>query len=83
MTAPVTCRELIGFLAGYLDGELAPATVAEFERHLLLCASCREYLATYRETIAMARSVETAPQLRIEDVPEDLVQAVLVAIAKK
>src|SRR5438876_7946111 len=40
----ITCRELIEFLHLYLDGELPPERVVEFERHLSVCDSCVHYL---------------------------------------
>ena len=78
MSAPyITCRELITFLGDYLAGELPPAKNAEFERHVAVCDSCVQYIATYQETIRMAHAAMTAPELRIDDVPEDLVRVVL------
>ena len=35
----LTCRELFGFLAAYLDGELAAEARAGFEAHLSVCPS--------------------------------------------
>ena len=81
MSAPyITCRELITFLGDYLAGELPPEKNHEFQRHLAVCASCRAYIATYQETIRMARAAMTAPELRIEDVPEDLIKAILASV---
>ena len=77
MTAVLTCRELITFLGDYVAGELPAEQMAAFERHLAICASCVAYLASYRETIRLAREAASAPELRIEDVPEDLVKAIL------
>lgn len=74
----ITCRELITFLADYIDGALPAAKNAEFERHLAICDSCVEYIATYRETIRMAKAVEDVP---IGDPPEELVRAIVAAIA--
>jgi len=76
----ITCRELITFLGDYLAGELPPVQNHEFERHLAVCASCVQYIATYQETIRMAKTAMTAPELRIEDVPEDLVKAILASV---
>ncbi|HEV2720350.1 MAG TPA: anti-sigma factor [Thermoanaerobaculia bacterium] len=74
----ITCRELITFLADYLDGVLPAAKNAEFERHLAICDSCVEYIATYREAIRMAKAVEDVP---IEDPPAELVVAILASIS--
>jgi anti-sigma factor RsiW len=77
----ITCRELITFLGDYLAGELPAAQNHEFERHLAVCPSCRAYIASYQETIRMARAAMTAPELRVEDVPEDLVKAILATVS--
>jgi anti-sigma factor RsiW len=79
----ITCQELITFLADYLAGQLPPAKNAEFARHLALCVSCVQYIATYEQTIRMAKSAMTAPELRIEEVPEDLVTAILASVGRR
>jgi anti-sigma factor RsiW len=76
----ITCEELVTFLADYLAGELPPARTHEFERHLAVCDSCVQYIATYEESIRMAKAAMNAPELRVEDVPEDLVRAILSAV---
>ena len=78
----LTCEQVIAFVAEYLDGQLDVETLAAFEYHLERCRSCVAYLATYRETIRIARAAKTAPMLSIEDVPEELVNAVMAAIAR-
>jgi len=76
----ITCRELIEFLNLYLDGELPPERVAEFERHLSVCDSCVSYLATYKETIALGKAAcEDLDSPVGADVPEELVAAILLA----
>jgi anti-sigma factor RsiW len=71
------CKEIISFLADYLDRQLPPETLFEFERHLAVCASCVAYLASYRETILLAKS--TAEPLP-EGPPDDLIRAILAAL---
>jgi len=72
------CIDLITtFIADYVDGSLPPETRAEFERHLEGCSSCRAYLRTYRETIAMAAAAGAGPRIEVQDVPEDLIKAIL------
>lgn len=73
----MTCEEAIAFLADYLDGELRPDERARFDRHLAACEACTAYLKMYRETIRMAKAAAAAPQLSVEEVPEDLVQVIL------
>lgn len=73
----ITCRELIDFIASYLDNELPTAQRAEFERHLAVCPSCQAYLATYRKTVALTKA--SAHEATPTEVPEALVQAILAA----
>lgn len=76
----ITCREFIEFLHLYLDGELSPDRVAEFERHLSVCDSCVAYLATYKTTIALGKAAcEDLDGPVGAEVPADLVAAILSA----
>jgi anti-sigma factor RsiW len=74
----VTCRELDGFLAAYVAGELPERTRAAFERHLAICPNCVEYLRAYEATIRLERELARDEPVPAE-VPEELVQAVLAA----
>jgi hypothetical protein len=53
--------------------------LAEFSRHLDGCTNCVVFLAQYRETILLSRTVAEVPA---PDLPEDLVQAVLNALKR-
>lgn len=77
----ITCRELIDFIASYLDGELTPDVRHEFERHLSVCPSCVAYLDSYTRTIAMGKAALT-PSEEPAAVPEALVKAIRAARAK-
>jgi len=80
MTArKLNCRELIEFLSGYLDDELAPEERAAFERHLAQCPYCRDYLATYRATIHLGKRAHSAEVEILEEVPTEIVDAILAA----
>lgn len=72
----MTCREVYGFLDEFLDGRLDALTRMSFRTHLLLCVSCRRYLATYRAAIATAREAERADAAP-GDIPEELIAAIL------
>lgn len=71
------CREILSFLADYLEGTLDAGARAEFDRHLAVCPSCVAYLASYRATVRLARASaeETA------DPPEELVVAILESVS--
>ena len=78
MTAgALSCRELIEFLAAYLDDELAPGERTAFEAHLSVCPYCVDYLATYRETVHLGKQALAAETEILEEVPAELVDAIL------
>ena len=72
----MTCREVYGFLDDFLDGRLDVLTRLSFRTHLLLCAACRNYLATYRASIEAAREAERA-DAPPGDLPEELIAVIL------
>jgi anti-sigma factor RsiW len=74
----VTCRELADFIADYLSEALPALIRNEFDRHLSLCANCRNYLAHYRTTVELGRHAFDDLDREVSaDVPEDLVKAIL------
>ncbi len=78
-----TCRDLADFLMDYLDGELPEVQRDEFERHLHACPPCVAYLETYKQTVRLGKSVCQGPDEPVpDDVPEQLVRAVLAARRK-
>jgi len=61
----------------YLERELPPREEAIIDAHLAICVDCVNYLATYQQTVSMARSAcANAP---VAPIPADLVQAIVAA----
>jgi anti-sigma factor RsiW len=80
----VTCRDFAEFLAQYLTGDLALAERTEFEAHLAECPTCVAYLDTYQKTIQLSKTAYAHPEDQVpDDVPEQLVRAILAARAKR
>ena len=76
----MNCREFVEFLMEYLDGELPGRQRGVFEEHMADCPSCVTYLETYRETVRLGGALCADPADPVpEDVPENLVQAILAA----
>jgi anti-sigma factor RsiW len=76
----LSCREIAEFLMAYEDGELTDAMHREFDAHLAVCPDCVAYLESYRATVALGKRAfadEDAPAA--DEVPEELVEAVLAA----
>ena len=79
----MTCREFADFMMDYLTGELPADVVSSFERHLSRCPNCVTYLAQYRATITAGKQAFASDSALLSDeVPEDLVQAILASRRK-
>ncbi|MCH9693565.1 MAG: zf-HC2 domain-containing protein [Gammaproteobacteria bacterium] len=78
MHGMITCREFEDFVLSYLDDTLPPNQRKRFEWHMKICRECRDYLAAYQRTIELGQSILAADDKPLpDDVPEDLVQAIL------
>jgi len=77
----LTCEQLTAFLDDYVAGDQPAGVRARFEEHLAVCPPCVAYLAGYRAAISLGKQAyRPAPNGGIpEDVPEELVQAILAA----
>jgi anti-sigma factor RsiW len=71
----LTCREVIEFLLAYLNRELAPEVRGKVDWHLARCPSCVAYLATYQDTVALARGAFGEGPL--VDLPDELVASIV------
>ena len=61
------CRELLGSLSSYIDGDLSPELCEELEKHLAGCTDCQVVLNTTKRTIDLVHSPIEKP-----DLPEDV-----------
>lgn len=76
----ITCNEFEDFILAYLEDDLPQKQKPVFEMHLKVCRECRDYLQAYRATMELAKNtLKAESQLLPEDVPQDLVKAVLAA----
>lgn len=76
----ITCRQFEDFLHDYQEGSLTARQRRVFELHVAICRECRDYLAAYKETIALGKRAFDDPDAPLPDtVPEDLIEAVLAA----
>ena len=72
----MTCQEVNEFLADYLDGTLPWRQRLSFNLHLMICQHCRQYMASYAATVRLTKSLRQATE---QQVPEELVRAILTA----
>ena len=75
------CRDVIARAQEYLADELDEGARAAIAGHLQTCRSCRDYLATYRATIGLAREAFDAALDPPEEPPEALISSILAASA--
>lgn len=76
----MTCRDFADFLADYIANDLPPDILSAFEAHIAVCPNCVRYLAQYRDSIAMGQRAFANMQGSVsDDVPEDLISAILIA----
>ncbi|HXC82910.1 MAG TPA: zf-HC2 domain-containing protein [Trebonia sp.] len=63
----LVCQQAVELVSDYLEGALRRSARRRFERHLVGCPHCTEYLAQIRETIRLAGRVtpeDLTPQMR-------------------
>lgn len=73
----LACGEVITFLFEYLDEEVAEERKGEFDRHLAVCPSCRNYLETYRESLLLVRHGARLDEAEIPELPQHLLDAIV------
>lgn len=76
----ITCEEFESFIIGYLDGTLDKTATRKFEWHLRFCRECHGYLDAYRRAVEAGKAAYSdADGFIPQDVPEDLIKAILAA----
>jgi predicted anti-sigma-YlaC factor YlaD len=72
----LTCEEVDGFLYDFHEGNLSYVEKLKFKLHLSMCRECKDYVSKYKDTIRISQTgfIKTN---QIENVPEDLMQAIL------
>ncbi len=71
------CREVSDLLAAYVDGELSAQRRRAVEFHLADCPDCWAYLASYRQTIELGKSLGDL------DVPAEVYERLSVLAARE
>jgi anti-sigma factor (TIGR02949 family) len=61
------CKDLLGSLSSYIDGDLDPQLCEELEKHLAGCTDCQVVLNTTKRTIDLVHAPIEKP-----DLPEDV-----------
>lgn len=76
----MTCKEADQFLIDYVSGDLDSATRVRFDEHIIICKSCRAYLANYKQTMRLAKeSMADDGSDASAKFPEELLEAIIKA----
>ncbi len=65
----IVCQQAVELVTDYLEGALSRADRRRFEKHLVGCPHCTEYLAQIRATIRLTGRVtpdDLTPQMRAD-----------------
>lgn len=74
----ITCREFVGLIPAYRDGELSRPDRPSFSQHSSECGRCSDYLKGYELTVRAARRSGDASLVGSETMmPESLVSKIL------
>lgn len=76
----INCKELCEFLSQYMEGDLPPARKASFDAHIRGCGPCRAYMHQLEQIVKLSKQCLCSGP-KPPPPPEDLVKAVLSAIA--
>ena len=76
-----TCRQVVDFLADYLEGTLDLPLRKQFESHVADCAACAAYMRSYRDTIRLARAAARDDEAAVAAMPAELVTAIAATVA--
>ena len=78
----MNCKDFVDFLTAYVTRELPEAQRSEFRKHIVDCPPCVNYLDTYEETVKMEKAAFRDPAIECDEIPPQLVQAILAAKKK-
>jgi anti-sigma factor RsiW len=55
------CKEMLGSLSDYIDGDLEAQLCAEIEQHMAGCGKCRVVVDTLNKTVSLYREYGHEP----------------------
>ncbi len=67
----MACEDVVQLITAYLDGDVPYDTRAEIDEHLDGCDGCRNVLAQWRTTIALAGRLTEADVDNIDEITRD------------
>ena len=68
------CKDMLGALSDYIDGELEDRLCAEIDEHMKECPDCRIVVDTLRKTVLLYRTHGQA------EIPQDVLSRLQLAL---
>jgi predicted anti-sigma-YlaC factor YlaD len=72
LVAGVRCREVLGELSDYLDGDLSPMRVAQLQAHLTSCDRCTKFGGDVSQALNVLRIGLRVPEPLSDEVASRL-----------
>lgn len=72
-----TCKRITDLVLDYFDDRLSPTLKRDFRRHLRICPDCVNFLNTYKETVALTRSID------VSDMPPTVRENILTFLRRR
>ena len=79
----LTCTEFESFVYDYYEGALTPKQRRTFDLHMRLCPMCRTHFESYVRTIELGQKLCEDEERLPNDMPEELVGAILAAVRRR
>lgn len=80
LVVSINCESFDTFIVDFLDDNLQKNQKLIFTKHLNECPACKKYLENYKKSVQLSQSVFLSKhQADKQEIPEELVQAILAA----
>ncbi len=66
MNNVITCKDVVDLIMDYIENNLDPEAVKDFDMHIDGCECCHGFINTYKKTISLTH------QIPCEDIPDEL-----------
>jgi len=76
----IDCKSLENFIIDFLEDNLPAHEKMMFQKHIGECKHCEDYLQGYRKSIELSKAALTGKTSdKVENIPDDMVAAILAA----
>ena len=62
----ISCKDVVDLIMDYIENNLDPETVKDFDMHIDGCGCCHGFINTYKKTVSLTH------QISCEEIPDQL-----------